>query len=342
MKIRNKFMSLVLIIALIVSIAYAGDVDRAGTTAGVQVQIPVGGRTLGMNGSDIAYTSGVDALFWNPAGLSDFNGRVDGLFSSAKNIADISNNFFGLAFNTGKTGVIGVSMKTTSFGEIPITTVQDMDGAGGATYSPTFGVIGVSYARKLTDRINVGLTGKFIYENIPGVSATAFAFDFGLQYKNLMDVKGLAMGLSIRNMGSNMQYQGTGVLTGATEEDESYDDYFYRPTSSDQLPASMEIGLSYKPTDMILFSAVYQNSNSENDYLRIGSELNFGDIGFVRAGYALQLKTPGSELGDSIYGLTLGAGVKFEINTTKIRVDYVYRPAQYFGGENLISLGIGL
>ena len=342
MKLQNKFMSLVLIMALIVGVAYAGDIDRAGTTGGVQVQIPVGGRTLGMNGSDIAYTSGVDAIFWNPAGLSDFEGRVDGLFSSAKNIADISNNFFGLAFNMGKTGVLGVSMKTLSFGEIPITTVYDMDGIGGATYSPTFGVIGISYARKLTDRINVGLTGKFIYESIPGMSATALAFDFGLQYKDLMDVKGLSMGLAIRNMGANMQYTGTGVLTNATEEDESYDDYFYRPTSSDQLPASMEMGLSYKPMDMLMLSAVYQSSNSENDYLRVGTELNFSDVGFVRAGYALQLKTAGAELGDSVYGLTLGAGVKFKVGTTNIRVDYVFRPAQYFGTENLICLGIGL
>lgn len=342
MKLQNKFMSLVLIMALIVGVAYAGDIDRTGTISGVQVQIPVGGRTLGMNGSDIAYTSGVDAIYWNPAGLSDFEGRVDGLFSSAKNIADISNNFFGLAFNMGSTGVLGVSMKTLSFGEIPITTVQDMDGDGGATYSPTFGVIGLSYARKLTDRINVGLTGKFIYESIPRASATAVAFDFGLQYKDLMDVKGLSMGLAIRNMGSNMQYAGTAMLVSATEEGESYDDYFYHPTSSDQLPASMEMGVSYKPTDMLMLSAVYQNTTSENDYLRVGTELNFADIGFVRAGYAFQLKTAGAELGDSIYGLTLGAGVKFEISTTKIRVDYVYRPAQYFGGENLICLGIGL
>ncbi len=342
MKLQNKFMSLVLIIALIVSIAYAGDVDRAGTTAGVQVQIPVGGRTLGMNGADIAYPSGVDAIFWNPAGLGDFTGQVDGMFSSSRNIADISNNFFGLAFNTGKMGVIGISMKAMSLGEIPITTVQDMDGASGATFSPTFSVIGLSYARKLTDRINVGLTGKFIYESIPRASATAVAFDFGLQYKNLMDIKGLSMGLAIRNMGSNMQYTGTGMLNSATQEGETYDDYFYHPTSSDQLPASMEMGLSYKPTDMILLSAVYQNSNSETDYLRVGTELNFANIGFVRAGYSFELGAAGAGLGQSVYGLTLGAGVKFDISSTKVFVDYVYRPAQYFGSENLISLGIGL
>ena len=342
MKLQNKFMSLVLIAALLVGAAFAGDVDRSGTTSGVHVQIPVGGRSLGMGGSDIAYTTGVDAIFWNPAGLSDIKGRVDGIFSSAKIIADISTNYFALGFNTGANGVIAVSMKSLGFGDIPITTVQDMDGESGATFSPTFSVIGASYARKLTDRISVGLTGKLVYESIPRASATALAFDFGLQYKDLMDVKGLGLGLSIRNIGTNMTYNGTAMLLTAREETETYDDFFSIMTSSDQLPTTMEMGLTYKPTDMILLSAVYQNSNAETDYLKVGTELNFAGIGFVRAGYNFQLNKAGADLGYSVYGLTLGAGVKFDVGTTKLAVDYVFRPGQFLGTENLICLGIGL
>lgn len=342
MKLQNKFMSLVLIAALLTGFAFAGDVDRAGTTAGVQVQIPVGGRSLGMGGSDIANTTGVDAIFWNPAGLSDVKGQVDAMFSSAKIIADISTNYFALAFNTGANGVLAISMKSLALGNIPITTVQDMDGVGGATFSPTFSVIGASYAKTLTDRIAVGLNAKLIYESLPGVSASALAFDFGLQYKELMDVEGLALGLAIRNIGANMQFKGTGTLVTATAEDETYDDFFDILTSSDQLPASMEMGLTYRPTDMLLFSAVYQNSNAETDYLKVGTELNFAGIGFVRAGYNFQLDKAGETLGYSVYGLTLGAGVKFDVSSTKVSVDYVYRPGQFMGSENLICLGIGL
>lgn len=342
MKIKNKFMSLILIAALLTGVAFAGDVDRTGTTAGVQVQIPVGGRSLGLGGSDIAYTSGVDAIFWNPAGLSDTKGRVDAMFSSAKIIADISTNYFALAFNTGSNGVLGISMKSLGMGEIPITTVQDMDGDGGATFAPAFSVLGATYARELTDRISIGVNGKLIYESIPGVSATALAFDFGLQYKELMDIKGLSMGLAIRNIGSNMQYEGTGTLLRATADGETYEDFFDILTSSDQLPASLEMGLSYKPTDMIMVAAVYQNSNAETDYLKVGTELNFAGIGFVRAGYNFQLNKANADLGYSVYGLTLGAGVKFDVSTTKISVDYVFRPGQFLGTENLICIGIGI
>jgi hypothetical protein len=216
-----------------------------------------------------------------------------------------------------------------------------MDGTG-ATFSPTFSVLGASYARELTDRISIGLNAKLIYESIPRASGTAFAFDFGLQYQNLMDVEGLGLGLAIRNIGTNMEYDGTAMLFSAREEDETYDDFFNVLTSSDQLPASMEMGLTYKPTDMILVSAVYQNSNAETDYLKVGTELNFAGIGFVRAGYAFQLNAAGADLGYSVYGLTLGAGVKFDVSTTKISVDYVFRPGQFLGTENLICLGIGI
>jgi len=342
MKLQNKFMSLVLIAALLVGVAFAGDVDRSGTTSGVQVQIPVGGRSLGMGGSDIAYTTGVDAIFWNPAGLSDIKGRADAMFSSAKIIADISTNYFALGFNAGANGAIAVSMKSLGFGDIPITTVQDMDGESGATFSPTFAVIGATYARELTDRIAVGFTGKLVYESIPRASATALAFDFGLQYKDLMDVKGLGLGLTIRNIGTNMSYNGTAMLLRAREEDETYDDFFTVLTSSDQLPTTMEMGITYKPTNMILLSAVYQNSNAETDYVKVGTELNFAGIGFVRAGYNFQLNKANADLGYSVYGLTLGAGVKFDVGSTKIAVDYVFRPGQFLGTENLICIGLGL
>lgn len=342
MKLQNKFMSLVLIIALLATVAYAGDIDRAGTSSGVQVQIPVGGRSMGMNGADIAYNKGVDALFYNPAGLSGLSGRFSGMFSSAKYIADINYNYFAVAFNTGKQGVIAVSMKALTFGDIPITTVQDMDGESGATYSPSFSVMGATYSRKLTDRIGVGITAKLIYESVPRASATALAFDFGLQYHDLVDIKGLSLGLAIRNIGTNMQYGGTGLLNSARATGESYNDYFYHPTSSDQLPASMEMGLSYKLADLIMLSAVYQNSNTEADYLKIGTELNFSNIGFIRAGYAIQILESGAEMGNSVFGVTLGAGVKFQVAQSNITVDYVFRPAQYLGAQNLICLGIGL
>ncbi|MDX9781276.1 MAG: PorV/PorQ family protein, partial [bacterium] len=273
MKLHNKFMSLVLIIALLTTVAYAGDVARAGTSAGVQVQIPVGGRSLGMNGADIASARGVDAIFYNPAGLGDFDGRFSGMFASAKYIADINYNYFGVAFNTGQQGVIAVNIKALSFGEIPITTVQDMDGASGATYSPSFSVMGATYSRKLTDRINVGLTAKLIYESAPSVSASALAFDFGLQYRDFVDIKGLSLGLAIRNIGNNLQYSGSMLLDRARAVEETYNDYFYHPTSPDQLPASMEMGLSYQAGELLLLSATYQNSNTEADYLRIGTEL---------------------------------------------------------------------
>ncbi len=56
--------------ALMVSILYAGSGNRRGTGGASELLIPVGARDLAMGGSTISTTHGVDALFWNPAGVA--------------------------------------------------------------------------------------------------------------------------------------------------------------------------------------------------------------------------------------------------------------------------------
>ncbi|MEA1987394.1 MAG: PorV/PorQ family protein, partial [Candidatus Marinimicrobia bacterium] len=240
-KIYKMAFALVLLFAFS-SLLFPGDASRIGTTAGVQVQVPVGGRTLGMSGADIANTSSVDALFWNPAGLGNVEKSGSGFFSSSRIIADIKVNYFSIAMKAGKVGNIGISLKSFDFGSIPITTIDDMDGDGGGTYSPTFSTIGLSYARNLSDKINFGITGKVIYESIPRAKATTLAFDIGIQYQDLMDVENLAIGIVVQNVGGNMQYTGSGMITEANEE-ETFNNFFERATSSDGLPTSLKMGI---------------------------------------------------------------------------------------------------
>ena len=70
MNIFKLFAATALVLLIGVTQVYAGDGSRIGTAAGVQVQVPVGARDLAMGGSDIAYTKGLSAMYWNPAGLA--------------------------------------------------------------------------------------------------------------------------------------------------------------------------------------------------------------------------------------------------------------------------------
>lgn len=342
----NKILHIFLILAMLTSLLVAGDVTRVGTSSGDQVKVPVGSRNLAMGGADIATTKNIDAIYWNPAGLGEMkNLKVAGQFSNQKMIADISTNYFAMGFNT-RLGVLGISLKTFDFGEIDVTTVENMDGTG-ETYSPTFATGGITFARAVTDKINFGVTGKLVYESIPRCSGTAFAVDFGIQYKNVLDIDGLNVGICVKNIGSNLKYEGSALLTEATDEIEtsttSYTDFRNRVTSDASLPTTMDMGLSYVlPVGFgnVTLAADFQHNNFENDQVLFGSEMEISKMIFLRAGYIYTTEDADYEdLGDSVFGLTLGLGIEYDLMGVKTVFGYSFRQAEYFDNNNTFTIG---
>jgi hypothetical protein len=273
--------------------------------------------------------------------LGDLPLRGAGLFSMENYIADINISYLALGFNIGKVGALGVSVKSFDFGDIPITTVEQMDGTG-SNYSPTYNVFGLTFGRHFTDRINFGVTGKVIYESIPRANATSYAFDLGIQYKNLLAIKGLGIGITMRNIGTNLEYKGTALMGKARQSGETYDQFLYRPVSSDQLPASLELGLGYNAAlglGNVLVSGVFQHNNFENDQLKFGGEIGMFDLLLIRAGYIATLEDPDNKgIGKNTYGLSLGGGIMYNIGGIGLVFDYAYRPAGDFGGNNIFAL----
>ncbi len=342
----NKILVIFLILAMTSSLLVAGDPARVGTSSGDQVKVPVGSRNLAMGGADIATTKNIDAIFWNPAGLGELqSGSVAGLFSNQRWIADISTNYFAMGFNVGL-GVLGISLKSFSFGEIDVTTIENMDGTG-ETYSPTFATGGITFARALTDRINFGITGKLIYESLPRSSASALAVDFGIQYKDLLDVSGLNLGLSVRNVGSDMEYGGSALLGEAKDEvpsaSTSYTDFRRKPSLESPLPTTMDMGLSYiLPVGIgnVTLAGNFQHNNLENDQVMFGGEFELSKMLFLRAGYIYTLEDADYEdLGVNVSSLSLGLGFNYSLMGVNTIFGYSYRPMEYFDANNTFTLG---
>ena len=339
-KLLNGVIWIVLVLFLASLPVYAGDADRIGTAAGTQVLVPVGARDLAMAGSDIVFTKGTDAIYWNPAGLSNMTQKAAGMFSTVNIFDDIRVNYLAVGAGMGKFGHIGFSIKAFDFGDIPLTTIEDMDGSNGRTFSPTFSTLGLTYSNKLTSTINVGITTKLIYESAPRVSATAVAFDIGLQYKNLAGLKGVSFGVVIKNIGSNMQYRGTGLMQEVKVNGRN--EFMRRGAASDQLPASMELGLSYNYKVMednnIILSGVFKNNNVQNDEFRFGMEYNYKNFIMLRGGYLYMVNTPAE---DVVYSFSLGAGLQYKLGNTMLGIDYAFRNVQYFDASNMFTLHIG-
>ena len=63
-----KAMKTVFISMLTLTVLIGGDESRIGTSGGNQVLVPVGARGIAMSGSDRVFSSGLESVYWNPAG----------------------------------------------------------------------------------------------------------------------------------------------------------------------------------------------------------------------------------------------------------------------------------
>ncbi|OGU32799.1 MAG: hypothetical protein A2057_06270 [Ignavibacteria bacterium GWA2_35_9] len=322
--------------------AYAGGGNRTGTGGANQLLIPVGVRGIAMGEQGVATSSGLEALFWNPAGVAKMNNSAAMTFSHMSYIADIGVEYGAVAGSFEGFGVLSLSVKSLSIGDIPVTTTSQPDGDG-TFFSPQILTAGISYSNQLTDRIAIGLTANYITETLGDASASGVAFDVGVIYDNLADFNGLSFGIVLKNIGPQMKYDGAALFVQADVDNYSRPPQYYKvDAASYELPSVFQIGFGYKPKideyNSLQTSISFQNNNFSDDEYRLGLEYGYKEIFFVRGGYSL---APEAVQDDYIYGLTAGIGINYELNNLDLKVDYAYRDTRYFDGNHVVSLSVG-
>lgn len=317
---------------------WAGSEKRVGTNAGAQLLIPVGARDVAMGGSAVSYSSGIEALYWNPAGLVRSENNADLMVSRMDYIAGIGVNYLAIGGNFSGFGALAFSLKSLSFGDIPVTTEDAPDGTGGM-FSPTFMTVGMTYARQLTDRVFVGASLNLINEEIERVKGTGVAMNIGVQYQDFVNIPGLNMGVVIKDVGTQMKYDGPGLMRITSVEGVLR--YTKLEAASFDLPSTMELGISYTfslPTNSVLhLNGVFQNNNYASDEYRLGGEYAFNNLAFVRMGYVSADETSGEYL----YGMSYGGGVKLNLAGLDLTVDYAFRDVEVFAANHIFSLKFG-
>lgn len=321
--------------------------NRAGTNAASELLIPVGAQYIAMSGASVAGVTGLESIYWNPAGLDHIDHSAAAMFSHMAYFADISVSYLAVAAKFSGIGTLGLSFKTLGFGDIPITTEDDPDGTG-AQFSPQFMNIGLSYSRTLTDRVAVGTTVKLINETIDRVSATGFAFDAGVQYSGLANVNGLKIGVTLKHLGPGIKFDGNGLNREAQPTDISRPPSYYKVIAgTDELPAIMEIGIGYSfdlnNKNKLHFESVFVNHNYQDDGACLGAEYSFSDLFFLRGGYGHALNSGDDPTGAStnIFGLSLGAGFQYNLGGFDLAIDYAFRDVDYFNANNVFTIKFG-
>jgi len=333
---------LLLVFFLAADAVFAGGGKRNGTAGASQLLIPVGARGIAMSGSTLTNSIGVESMFWNPANVARTQNSTDVMFSQTSYIADIGVSYGAIVANIEGFGAIGASIKSLSVGEIAKTTVDNPDGTG-QTFTPQFVTVGVTYSRMLSDRISVGLTTNFISEKIDFASASGVAFNIGVSYNNFANVNGLSIAVVMKNIGSQMKYDGSGLYVNATAPDLSRPGQLYKiETAAFELPSTLELGVGYNynfdKQNNLTIATMFQNNNFDGDMYKLGAEYSYNQLLYLRGGYTLAPELTDDE---NVYGFTLGGGLKYAVSGLDIRFDYAYQDTKYFDGNNVFTLSIG-
>ncbi len=347
--------TVLLALTLLSAQALSSGGNRKGTSGADELLIPVGARGIGLGGSYLAGISGVEAIHWNPAGLSATTNAAEAMFTHSSWIGGVGVDYVAIGANFAGFGNLGFSVKSLSFGDIIYTTETTPDGTG-AVYTPTFVTVGLTYSRALTDRIRAGLNANLVTERISRSSASGIAFDIGLQYQGLAGMRGLQLGVALRNLGPNMQFDGSDLYRVAAENNAKRDAQLLKIEAAGfQLPTRLEIGLAYSASFAELHSltvaGTFQNNNFLDDSYRLGVEYAFRNFLFLRGGWTLAPEADDTILKDAagattstetsfIYGPSFGLGLKYD-GDVRLGVDYSYSATKIFDGVHSFTLYVG-
>lgn len=325
------------------STAYAGGQDRAGTSAAPQLRIPVGGQYLALSGSAVAYATGLEAIYWNPAGVYHTQTNASAIFSFRQYIADMDMSYAAVSGSFGDFGTLAVSFRNLNVGDINVTTMNQPDGTG-EVISPTYFVLGLTYSRSLSDRISIGANFNFINESWGGVSANGFCVDAGVQYRDLF-TSGLAVGVVVKNLGGAMKYDGAALFIQADDPNSGRGSTFYEVASAEfELPSELSIGLSYtrplNEENFLSVSGAFVNNNFAYDDYKVGLEYSYRNIFFLRGGYLFSPQAE-EDRPNIFENYTFGLGLNLEeFSSLDVSLDYAFVPVEFFDNNHTFSIRV--
>ena len=331
------------IVIIVVSSLVLGQNSRMGSASSTQLLVVPSAKHLSGGGA-AATATGMDATFWNPAGLAMSENSVDAIFSNRQYFADIDNSFFGIATNIGDYKM-GVNVRTLNIGDVNETTVFYPDGTG-QVFTPNFSILGATFARKLSDNTSVGLNANLIREGFGRVAATGVAYDLGVQYKGLLGREGLNVGFVLKNFGSPMKYdgEGLGVMASPVDGDRPVE-YYKVDAASFDLPFVFDMGMSYNIAGADI-GVTYTSNYYSTDELKLSVGYVLEGLGSVGVGMQSSGKSQEIDGADDWYtnpadGVSFGASIDMSrFIGMNMSVDYSMLPMGDFGTNSVVALRV--
>ncbi len=350
----NKKLFLSLSWTLLALSTFAGNPDRQGEAGAYELLLNPWARTAGLHAMNTASVRGIEAMSLNVAGLSFVNKTEIGVSHSIYlEGTGLAMNALGLANKVGKNGTFGVSINALSFGKIPVTTNALPEGTG-ATFSPTFFNIALSYAHVFEKKVSVGITTRFINESLADISASGISIDAGVQYVTGSEKypERFKFGICLRNVGSPMRFGGQGLNVQGLNPDgtQPYQLSYSQKGARFELPSQLNIGGTFDilPEEKMRLTAVgnFTSNAFSRDEIGGGLEFSFNNIFILRGGYKHEMGVKPGDFNKSVYtGVCGGLTVELPFNKTgtqKLSIDYGYLASNPWNGTHNIALRLNL
>ena len=312
-----------IICLLFSSSVFAESVDavtKVATAAANWLKLETGTRAIGMGGAYTAAGNDVTGIPYNPASVSFVTGS-EGFLSTTDYFAGISYNVLGYATNMSGVDYAGIHIFALNSGDMDVTTEAYPDGTG-EKFNMTGMCLRGTYGRRVTNRLRIGITGKYIREQIYTTSMQSFAVDIGSHFDT--GLYGFLLGMSINNLGPEVKYDGDGLEIECGDETPS--GYCAQITEFFPLPLTFRLGLAnyiMGPESKIITTKNHRllvsidaiNPIDFTLYGAMGMEYAYADMFFLRGG---------THLGHDTADVSLGAGLRINTKGFSVGLDYAY------------------
>ncbi len=298
--------------------------QRAGISTAQFLKIGVGGRATAMGDAFIAIANDVSALYWNPAGLTQFS-ENQVMFAHNQWVVDINHDFIGAVYHLDDENTFGVSLTSLSMDEMKVTTEYAPFGTG-----EYFGfsdlAIALSYSKKMTDQFSFGGTVRYVEESLDKLKMRGIMIDLGTYYWTGLGSTRFAV--TVTNFGNDLAPDGEVVLVGNRTNSE---------WQSFSPPTMFRIGFALEPYEndehRVTTSIQLNHPNDNSENVSLGVEYVWNKMFFARGGYKINVDEQ---------DFSFGAGVNIPVSIANVSVDYAYANFTRLGSAHRFSITLGL
>jgi len=300
---KRSILAVLSIICLVLPTVTSAEEGSAGLAF---LKLGVGARAIGMGDAYTAVDGDASSVYWNPAGIIDVE-NIDVTLTHTAWFQDIRYEYVGGVRSYGDyaigAGIAGLYM-------------DDLERRDGPTADPIghFGVFDFvvtgSYARHLTDHLDVGGSFKYLHERIDDKTAKGVAVDLGGRYR-IPGYDGLTAAVALLNLGPQMKF---------------IEEQFDLPVMY-KIGAALDVPVDALRGNLVIASDVVMPADGSTK-MHYGLEYEYAGMIALRFGY---------RSGWDNHNVSWGLGVKVQ----NFRLDYAVVPFySELGDTHRVSLGI--